>query len=66
MLILHLTLQLDVKEVFSKTANLSGILELDNPISVSEILHKAKIEINEKGAKAAASSGKYYNFSKIS
>jgi len=46
---------MDIQDVFSKTANLTGILDSKIPIAVKDIIHKAKIEVNEEGAKAAGS-----------
>lgn len=48
-------LQLKINELFSQKANLSGIAETS--VKVSNILHKAKIEVNEKGTVAAAVTG---------
>lgn len=39
--------------MFQETANLTALLE-DGNLSVGRALHKAKIEVNEEGTKAAA------------
>lgn len=49
--------QVDVTEIFSNHANMSGMLDQNKPVWVKDIIHKAKLEINEKGAKAAAATG---------
>lgn len=48
--------QLQIKEIFRPSANLSGIVQNGN-VYVSNIIHKTKIEVNERGTIAAASSG---------
>lgn len=45
-----------INDLFSSKANLSGIVE-DMDVKVGSILHKAKIEVNEKGTLAAAATG---------
>ncbi|XP_050519956.1 uncharacterized protein LOC126893625 [Daktulosphaira vitifoliae] len=40
--------------LFEKKANLTAILNSEKPVFVTDIIHKAVIEINEKGARAAA------------
>lgn len=52
-------MQLGIRDIFSPLANLSGIFPNQSPVSVKDIIHKAKIEIDEKGAKAAAATGKF-------
>lgn len=44
-------------EMFSNGANLSGLLESGQPLQVSDVVHKAIIEIDEEGAVAAAATG---------
>lgn len=48
--------QLKIRDLFGAQANLSGIVAQGN-VKVSNILHKAKIEVNEKGTVAAAATG---------
>lgn len=40
-------------DLFSNTANLSGILDSETHLVVSKIVHKAIIEVNESGTEAA-------------
>lgn len=43
-------------EMFTSSANFSGIIESSEPLQVSKIVHKAFIEINEQGSEAASAS----------
>lgn len=54
-------LQMGLEKSFSN-ADLSGMLDTKDPVYVKDVVHKAKIEIDEKGAKAAASTGKIILF----
>ena len=49
-------------EMFSDTANLKGVLDSSEQLKVSEAVHKAVIEIDEKGSEAAGSTGKFNMF----
>lgn len=50
--------ELGIQEVFSINANLTGMVQWGNqPLHISNIFHKAKIEINEEGTVAAAATG---------
>lgn len=41
-------------EIFDDNADLSGLLEQPEQLIISSVIHKAHIEINEKGSEAAA------------
>ena len=52
--------QLGIQEAFSTNANLTGMIQWVNyELHVSNLLHKAKIEVNEEGTVAAAATGKF-------
>lgn len=46
-------------EMFTAQANLSGLLDPTEDLYVSNVVHKAFIEVNEEGSEAAATAGKY-------
>lgn len=53
--------QLGIQEIFSTNANLTGMVQWgSHDLHISNIFHKAKIEINEEGTVAAAATGKLY------
>lgn len=45
-------------EMFTSQANLSGILEEPELLYVSQVVHKAFVEVHEAGTEAAAATGK--------
>lgn len=50
-------------EIFSPKADLSGLIESNEKLYVSEVIHKAFIEINEEYTKAGAATGGALTFS---
>ena len=44
--------------MFSNNAEFNNLLEQPEDLKVSEVVHKAFIEVNEEGAEAAAATGK--------
>lgn len=49
--------QLGMNEMFTRDSKLNGLLEEDEPILISDTIHKAFIEVNEGGTESAAVTG---------
>lgn len=52
-----LSFQLNLREMFTTDADFSELFESEKPIHVSDVVHRAFIEVTEDGSKAAAASG---------
>lgn len=50
-------LQLGMGRMFSNAAEFPDLLESNEPLKISKAVHKAFIEVNEEGTKAAAATG---------
>jgi serine protease inhibitor len=49
--------QLGLTDVFTINSNLGGITMQDGTLTVSDIVHKVELEVNEKGGTASAATG---------
>ena len=49
--------QLGLTDVFTTKSDLGGITTHDQTLSVSDIVQKAELEVNEKGGTASAATG---------
>lgn len=47
-------------DMFADTANFSDLLMSSEQLHVSNVVHKASIEVNEDGAEAAAATGRHF------
>ena len=51
-----------MERMFSDGAEFGNLLETNESMKVSKVVHKAFIEVNEEGAEAAAATGKEINY----
>lgn len=48
-----------ITEIFSDGSNLRGLFDSGEQLKVSDVVHKAFIEVSEKGTEAGASTGEF-------
>lgn len=54
-----------MSKMFSNEADFSELLESNEDLQISDVIHKAFIDVNEEGAEAAAATGKFVDFKNI-
>lgn len=52
-------MQLGIKTAFTNSANFSHMIQGNTKLSISSVVHKAYIKIDEYGTVAAAATGNY-------
>lgn len=45
--------------MYTAGADLSGLIDTKEPLQITDVIHKAYIEINEEGTEGAATLGKF-------
>lgn len=50
--------QMGIRQMFSNEADLSGMIQGNEPLSVSNAIQKTFMDVNEEGTEAAAATGK--------
>ena len=54
--------KMGLNTMFENTANFSSLFESDLPQKISDVKHKAYLDVNEAGSEAAASTCKLFIF----
>lgn len=53
----HDFFQLNIRKIFDADADLKGLLDSNESVRVSDVVHKAFIKVTEGGSEAAAATG---------
>lgn len=51
--------QVAIREIFSDSADLSGILTSKEPLKVSDVHHSSSIDVDEQGAEVASATSEF-------